>query len=74
METAYQIFWSLQYSNQRFHEGDTEGILRAKTVDGRSIEGVDAIRTVGVEKTLIFRQSVADKAALGKEFLVGSRE
>lgn len=54
METAYQIFWSLQYSNQRFHEGDTEGILRAKTVDGRSIEGVDAIRTVGLEKTLIF--------------------
>jgi 6-phosphogluconolactonase len=30
-----------------FHEGDTEGVLKAKTVDGRSIEGMDAIRVVG---------------------------
>jgi hypothetical protein len=30
-----------------FHNGDTEGVLKAKTVDGRNIEGIDAIHIVG---------------------------
>jgi hypothetical protein len=30
-----------------FHNGVTEGVLKAKTVDGRNIEGVDAIHIVG---------------------------
>jgi 6-phosphogluconolactonase (cycloisomerase 2 family) len=30
-----------------FHNRDTEGVLKAKTVDGRNIEAVDAIHVVG---------------------------
>jgi hypothetical protein len=29
------------------HKGDTEGVLKAKTVDNRDIEAVDAIHIVG---------------------------
>jgi 6-phosphogluconolactonase (cycloisomerase 2 family) len=31
----------------RFHNGDTKGVLKAKTVDNRNIEAVDAIHVVG---------------------------
>lgn len=37
------------FDNQKagFKSGDTEGVLRGETVDGRPLEGRDAIRIVG---------------------------